>query len=96
MSEPIYKIHTFEIFKKQLHSHEVFGWYHNLDSAILAVETNACDMQDRMFNYAMISCSYEGGYGLRDMDLQWYTWNYTNGKWEMCERPKACDGLMFA
>lgn len=94
--KPIYKIHTFEIFKGRLHSHEMFGWYHDLESATLAVENNECNMQAHEFNYAMISRSYEGCYGLRDMDLQWYTWNYTDHKWEKCECPEACNKQIFA
>ena len=92
---PIYKIHTFEIFKRQLQGHEMFGWYHDLDSATSAVEANACDMQAWTFNYALVSASYEGAHGLNDEELQWYTWNYTDQKWETCERPKACDNLRF-
>lgn len=60
-----------------------------------AVDCNSCDMQDCSFNYAMISRSYEGGYGLRDEEVQWYEWNYTDEKWEVCGRPEDCNGLMF-
>ena len=95
MNEPIYKVITLSI-RKGLHpSHEMFGWYHHLGAAALAVEQNALDMQDHAFNYALVSRSYQGGYGLSDEEIQWYEWNYTDGKWEMCERPNACDGLIF-
>lgn len=96
MDAPIYKVITLSI-RKGLHpSHEMFGWYHKLEDAIKTVDCNSCDMQDHAFNYALISRSYEGAYGLRDEELQWYKWNYTNEKWEICERPEACNGLMFA
>lgn len=96
MNEPIYKVITLSIREGEiLPSHEMFGWYHHLGAAALAVEQNALDMQDHAFNYALVSASYEGGYGLRDEEIQWYEWNYTDEKWETCERPKACDGLMF-
>lgn len=96
---PIYKVITLSIhgnspLKREV-SHEMFGWYHHLGAAALAVEQNALDMQDHAFNYALISRSYQGGYGLNDEEIQWYKWNYTDEKWEMCERPNACDGLMF-
>lgn len=94
-SEPIYKVITLSIRKGSYPSHEMFGWYHHLGAALWAVEQNALDMQDYTFNYALVSRSYEGGYGLRDEELQWYKWNYTDKKWETCERPDACDGLMF-
>lgn len=96
---PIYKVITLNIhgnspLKREI-SHEMFGWYHHLGAAALAVEQNALDMQDHAFNYALVSRSYQGGYGLNDEEIQWYKWNYTDEKWEMCERPDACDGLMF-
>lgn len=96
---PIYKVITLNIhgnssLKREV-SHEMFGWYHELGAAALAVEQNALDMQDCAFNYALVSRSYQGGYGLNDEEIQWYKWNYTDEKWEMCERPNACDGLMF-
>ena len=92
---PIYKVITLSIRNGSCLSHEMFGWYHRLGAAALAVKQNALDMQDHAFNYALISRSYQGGYGLNDEEIQWYEWNYTNGKWETCERPKACDGLRF-
>ena len=96
---PIYKVITLSIhgnspLQREV-SHEMFGWYHHLGAAALAVEQNALDMQDHAFNYALVSRSYQGGYGLSDEEIQWYKWNYTDEKWEMCERPNACDGLMF-
>ena len=88
MSEPIYKVITLSIhgnspLKREV-SHEMFGWYHHLGAAALAVEQNALDMQDCAFNYALISRSYQGGYGLNDEEIQWYKWDYTDEKWEMC------------
>lgn len=93
---PIYKVITLSIRKGVRPRHEMFGWYHHLGAAALAVEQNALDMQDHAFNYALVSRSYQGGYGLNDEEIQWYKWNYTDEKWEMCERPNACDGLVFA
>ena len=96
MDTPIYKVITLSIREgEQWPSHEMFGWYHDLGTAIAAVVTNALDMQDHAFNYALISRSYEGGYGLRDKEIRWFKWNYTDEKWEVCERPEACSGLMF-
>lgn len=95
MENPIYKVITLVIRGTAVVSHEMFGWYRHLGAAALAVEQNALDMQDHTFNYALVSRSYEGGYGLNDEEIQWFKWNYTDKKWEMCERPKACDGLMF-
>lgn len=93
--KPIYKVITLSIYKGSYQNHEMFGWYHELDSAALAVEQNVLDMQDRAFNYALISRSYQGGYGLNDEEIQWYKWNYTEEKWEACERPDACKNLIF-
>ena len=93
--EPIYKIITLSIKSGERIIHEMFGWYHHEQGAINAVNFNSCDMQDHAFNYALVSRSYQGGYGLNDEEIQWYKWNYTDEKWEMCERPNACDGLMF-
>lgn len=96
MDKPIYKVITLSIHEEeQWPTHELFGWYHELEDAMKAVDCNSCDMQDCAFNYAMISRSYEGGYGLRDEEIQWYKWNYTDEKWETCERPEDCNGLMF-
>ena len=95
MGGPIYKILTFSISQGQVQSWEMFGWYHHLGAAAIAVDNNACDMQDHAFNHALVSRSYEGAYGLNDEEIQWYKWNYTDKKWEMCERPEACNNLMF-
>lgn len=92
---PIYKVITLVVRGSIALHHEMFGWYHHLGAAALAVEQNALDMQDNTFNYALVSRSYEGGYGLNDEEIQWFKWNYIDKKWEMCERPNACDGLMF-
>ena len=91
MSEPIYKVLTFSIRHGKVLSWEMFGWYHHLGAAALAVEKNSCDMQDCAFNYALVSRSYEGAYGLNDEEIQWYKWNYMDEKWEMCECPETCD-----
>jgi hypothetical protein len=97
MEKPIYKVITLSIREdRKWPTHEMFGWYHELEDAMEAVDCNSCDMQDHAFNYALVSRSYEGGYGLRDEEIQWYKWNYTEEKWEICERPEACNGLMFA
>lgn len=95
-SEPIYKVLTLNIDYGEVQSWEMFGWYHHLGAAALAVEKNSCDMQDNIFNYALVSRSYEGAYGLNDEEIQWYKWNYTDEKWEMCERPGECDRYRFA
>ena len=87
MSKPIYKVITLNIRKDSYPSHEMFGWYHHFNEAALAVKKNSCDMQDNAFNYALISRSYPGAYGLNDEEIQWYKWNYTDEKWEKCERP---------
>lgn len=97
MDTPIYKVFTLDIREDEKWPHyEMFGWYHELDRAIAAVETNDYDMQDCAFNYALVSRSYQGGYGLRDEEIRWFKWNYTDKKWEECERPKECDRLSFA
>lgn len=92
---PIYKVITLSIREDERPSHEMFGWYHNCSDAVWAVVNNALDMQDHAFNYALVSRSYQGGYGLNDEELQWYKWNYTDEKWEKCERPDVCDDLKF-
>lgn len=93
---PIYKVITLSIRENEKWpTHEMFGWYHTEENAKEAVACNSCNMQDLAFNYAMISRSYEGAYGLRDEELQWYKWNYTDEKWETCKRPEACRNLMF-
>lgn len=94
--QPIYRVITLNIRESERWpNHEMFGWYHSLLDALKAVETNACDMQDQVFNYALVSKSYQGGYGLRDQECAWFKWNYDNKKWELCERPEACNNLMF-
>lgn len=95
MDMPIYKVFTLNICNDSYPYYEMFGWYHELGAATLAVEQNVFDMQDHAFNYALVSRSYQGGYGLSDEEIQWYKWNYTDEKWEMCERPEVCDSLRF-
>lgn len=97
MDKPIYKVITLSISEdsKKWPTHELFGWYHTEKKARDAVVCNSCDMQDQSFNYVMISRSYSGAYGLNDEELQWYKWNDTDEKWEVCERPEACKNLIF-
>lgn len=95
-SEPIYKIFTLNICEDaKWPTREMFGWYHTEEKAREAVACNSCDMQDHAFNYALISRSYQGGYGLRDEELAWFKWNRDKRVWESCERPDACKNLMF-
>ena len=94
--QPIYKIFTLNIREDtKWPTREMFGWYHTEDKAREAVACNACDMQDHAFNYALISRSYQGGYGLRDEELAWFKWNRDKQVWETCERPETCKNLMF-
>ena len=94
--QPIYKIITLSIRENEKWpTHEMFGWYHTEHEAREAIACNSCDMQDCAFNYVLLSRSFPGGYGLRDEELQWYKWNYTDREWETCERPEACNNLMF-
>lgn len=97
MDKPIYKIFTLYISEDaKWPTREMFGWYHTEEKAREAVACNSCDMQDCAFNYALISRSYQGGYGLRDEELAWFKWNRDKRTWESCERPEACKNLMFA
>lgn len=93
--EPIYKVITLSIKPGERIIHEMFGWYHHGQDAINAVNFNSCDMQDHAFNYVLISCSYEGAYGLDDEELRWYTWDYDKKQWLECERPEACSIYHF-
>ena len=94
--QPIYKVITLSIREdEQWPGHELFGWYHNMNDAYKAVETNACDMQDCAFNYVLVSKSYQGGYGLRDHECAWYKWDYEEKKWKVCGRPEICHGMQF-
>ena len=94
----IYKVITLDIRSDKWYdfSSEMVAWYHNLEDAIKCVETNACDIQDCAYNYAMISSSEEGCYGFNDEELYWYRWNKEPYKWvqiSLNERPKACEQL---
>lgn len=95
-SNLIYKVITLDIRSDKWmdFSSEMSAWYYLLDDAISCVETNACDIQDHAYNYALISSSREGCYGLYDEELFWYKWNKDQEKWiqiSLDERPKACD-----
>lgn len=96
----IYKVITLNIRSDKWYdfSSEMAAWYHTLDDAIKCVETDACDIQDCAYNYAMISSSEEGCYGLYDKELYWYKWNEDSEKWiqiSLDERPKACDSCLI-
>ena len=96
LGQPIYKVITLSIREGiKWPTHEMFGWYHYEQDAINAVDFNSCDMQDHSFNYALISRSYAGAYGLYDEELHWYAWDYNKKQWLECERPEACRNLMF-
>lgn len=96
----IYKVITLDIRSDKWYdfSSEMAAWYHTLEDAIRCVETNACDIQDCAYNYAMISSSEEGCYGLQDKELYWYKWDRESEKWfqiSLEERPKACDSCLI-
>lgn len=91
----IYKVITLDVKSDKWYdfSSEMAAWYHSLDKAIFCVETNNCDIQDQVYNYALISSSKEGCYGLYDEELYWFKWNKSLDKWEQIDldqRPKAC------
>ena len=101
LAKPIYKIHVFHIRSDNWHdfSHEMCAWYHKEKIARRAVLINACDIQDCAFNYAMISKSYQGCYGLNDVELAWFRWNKDKNHWEeisLDQRPKACANLLIS
>lgn len=94
-SNLIYKVITLDVRSDKWYdfSSEMAAWYHSLDKAIFCVETNNCDIQDHTYNYALISSSKEGCYGLYDEELYWFKWNKSLDKWEQIDldqRPKAC------
>lgn len=90
MDAPIYKVITLVIRGTVVLSREMFGWYHHEQDAINAVDFNSCDMQDNTYNYALVSRSYEGAYGLDDEELRWYEWDFSKKQWFECECPEAC------
>ena len=97
-SNLIYKVITLDIRSDKWmdFSSEMSAWYYLLEDAISCVENNACDIQDHAYNYALISSSREGCYGLYDKELYWYKWNKDQEKWiqiSLDERPVACNQL---
>lgn len=101
LSKPIYKIHVFDIRSDTWSdfSHEICAWFHKEKDARKTILINACDIQDHAYNYAMISKSYQGCYGLNDTELAWFKWNKEKDCWEeisLDQRPKACEHFQIA
>lgn len=100
-SEAIYKVITLDVRSDKWYdfSSEMAAWYYYLEDAISCIENNNCDIQDHAYNYAFISSSREGCYGLYDEELFWYKWNKDQEKWiqiSLDERPVACDNCHIA
>lgn len=99
-SNLIYKVITLNVRSDKWYdfSSELAAWYYYLEDAISCVENNACDIQDHAYNYALISSSREGCYGLDDKELYWYKWNKEQEKWiqiPLEERPECCNNLLI-
>lgn len=95
-NKPIYKVYVLDVRSDNWADFdtELCAWYHKETSAKKTVLNNACDIQDNAFNYAMISKSFQGCYGLNDTELYWFKWNSDERKWEeisLDQRPKACN-----
>ena len=96
-SEKIFKVFTLDVFSEEPggFNAEMCGWYPNIIQAIKAVHRNECDIQDGIFNYAMISKSLPGMYGLEDEEVYWYKWNSETKHWDLLygDKPSACIGF---
>jgi hypothetical protein len=85
--------------KFQYGSTRTFGYFHDLDNAISAVENNYADMQERLYNYIVIEELSEGVHSFVEKEY-WYNWvgerslSENSGKWVLCEKPDWAAGTI--
>lgn len=72
-------------------SARTFGYYHDRDVAIEMVKINNCDIQERVYRYAVIEHISEGLYEVADERL-FFEWNDEKKEFEPIEPFVDCWG----
>ena len=85
----IYTITT--LLKEQPHNGATIAWYSNRDAALQDIETNAGDMHECYFSYIILE-EVEEGVGCIAKQLAWFEWE--DGFWIECDKPKVFDGVV--
>lgn len=76
-------------------SYEV-GFYYELESAISALESNACDIHEGCYNAAFILCRFAGLYpGCSVHERMYYVWDKEGYGYVQVEEPKIFKHVAF-
>jgi hypothetical protein len=65
-----------------------WGWYSNLEEAKQHVRDNVTDINECMYNYAVIENVPKGILPIDTKEVQWFKFNKKIDKYEECEKPK--------
>lgn len=72
------------------------GFYHELETAIKAVQENSLDMREEEYPLALVEKRCIGPYGVGSGvdNLHWFRWNKDTEKFEKCETPKGYENTI--
>lgn len=85
----MYFITTIQIKNNQIQSTRCVGYVSDLDLAKEIIENNEYDLNETIYNYALIENIPEGIYQY-DMSPLWFKFNELDEKYKPCEIPECC------
>ena len=65
------------------------GWYETYEEAHKAVIENRCDIQDGVYDYAVIEKCYRGLHGLDSEERHFFVYDEREKKFRPCEQPQG-------
>ena len=88
----MYIITTIQIKNNQIQDTRCVGYVSDLDLAKEIIENNKYDLNETIYNYALIENIPEGIYQY-DMNPLWFKFNELEGKYIECNKPKNWAGF---
>ena len=85
----MYFISTIQIKNNQIQDTRCVGYVSDLNLAKEIIKNNEYDLNETIYNYALIENIPEGIYQY-DMSPLWFKFNELNEKYESCEIPECC------
>lgn len=85
----MYFITMIQIKNNEEEDRRCVGYVSDLDLAKEIIENNKYDLNETIYNYALIENIPEGIYQY-DMNPLWFKFNELDEKYELCEIPKCC------
>ena len=88
----IYVVTVIENFKTRSHRRTV-GFYFDEKKAIENVKDNSCDIEECLYDWAVIE-EMPAGFYICPTKEMWFKWNEDTKKYEKCEKPEETKGII--